>query len=57
VNDYRVDYVPQVPKGFWWCGRCKSLIPLTYWHRCTDESSSTGPRDKELEKRMLERPR
>jgi hypothetical protein len=32
--------------GYWYCGRCGSLIPLRYWHRCDDTETHSAPSDE-----------
>ncbi len=27
----------------WYCGRCHSVIPLDYWHRCDNDGTHTAP--------------
>lgn len=29
--------------NYYYCGRCGSLIPVGYWHRCDDSSAHSAP--------------
>lgn len=31
---------------FWYCGRCMSFIPMTYWHKCDDKETHSGPHER-----------
>lgn len=30
-------------KGYWFCGGCGSVIPVTYWHTCGGGKTHTAP--------------
>ena len=31
--------------GYWFCGRCGSVIPVTFWHDCDDKHAHSAPYD------------
>jgi hypothetical protein len=28
--------------GYWFCGRCGSVIPVRFWHTCDETSARSG---------------